>query len=206
MQGQQEMKTARLEAFSDGVIAVIITIMVLELHVPEARGLEGLWHLAPRLGLYLLSFLLVGIYWINHHELLRRTETANYRVLWSNLVFLFMLSLVPFFTDYVGEKHFDAFSVAMYAVVMLLVGQGFLVLRLSLNALHRSRGEVLQKQDRAETAKHFASLALYLIAIPTAYYRPVVSLLMNFLVTLIWIVPELGTRRPHDGAGRIHTA
>ncbi len=189
------MKTTRLEAFSDGVIAVIITIMVLELHVPEANGPAGLWRLAPRLGLYALSFAMTGIYWINHHEILRRTEAANYRVLWANLFFLFTLSLIPFFTDYVGEKHFDSFSTALYAVVMLLAGQGFLVLRLSLDRLRRERGETLTKTTQLETTKHLASLALYVAAIPVAYYKPVVSLCLNILVTLIWIVPELGLHK-----------
>src|SRR5215475_6834133 len=90
---------SRLEAFSDGVIAVIITIMVLELHVPHEDGLAGLWSVAPRLGVYLLSFFMVGIYWINHHELIRRTESVDYRVLWANLIFIFVLSLVPFFVE-----------------------------------------------------------------------------------------------------------
>jgi uncharacterized membrane protein len=189
------MKTNRLEAFSDGVIAVIITIMVLELHVPAENGMRGLWHLAPRLGIYALSFAMTGIYWINHHEILRRTETANYRVLWANLLFLFTLSLIPFFTDYVGEKHFDSFSTALYAVVMLLAGQGFLVLRLSLDRLRRQRGETLPKTSQLETVKHLASLALYVAAIPVAYFKPVVSLGMNFIVTLIWIAPELGLHK-----------
>ncbi len=189
------MKSTRLEAFSDGVIAVIITIMVLELHVPEANGLEGLWHVAPRLGIYALSFVMTGIYWINHHALCRRTEVVNYRVLWANLLFLFTLSLIPFFTDYVGEKHFDSFSTALYAVAMLLAGQGFLVLRLSLENLRRLRGEVVAKADRMETVKHLGSLALYVAAIPVAYYKPILSLTLNLLVTLIWIVPELGLQK-----------
>ena len=189
------MKTNRLEAFSDGVIAVIITIMVLELHVPAENGMRGLWHLAPRLGIYALSFALTGIYWINHHELLRRTETANYRVLWANLLFLFTLSLIPFFTDYVGEKHFDSFSTALYAAVMLLAGQGFLVLRLSLDRLRRDRGEVLPKTNQLETVKHVVSLILDIAAIPMAYYKPVLSLGMVILVTLIWIAPELGLQK-----------
>jgi uncharacterized membrane protein len=190
-----EMKSTRLEALSDGVIAVIITIMVLELHVPEANGPAGLWHVAPRLGIYALSFVMTGIYWINHHELCRRTEVVNYRVLWSNLLFLFTLSLIPFFTDYVGEKHFDSFSTALYAVVMLVAGQGFLVLRLSLDNLRRRRGEVVAKTDHMETVKHIASLVLYVAAIPVAYYKPMLSLALNFMVTLIWIAPELGLNK-----------
>lgn len=189
------MKTNRLEAFSDGVIAVIITIMVLELHVPEENGIAGLWHLAPRLGIYAMSFAMTGIYWINHHEILRRAETANYRVLWANLLFLFTLSLIPFFTDYVGEKHFDSFSTALYAVIMLLAGQGFLLLRLSLDRLRLRRGETLPTTSQLETVKHIVSLLLYVAAIPMAYYKPVLSLGLNLLVTLIWIAPELGLHK-----------
>jgi uncharacterized membrane protein len=196
-----EMKSTRLEAFSDGVIAVIITIMVLELHVPLANGLAGFLTIVPRLGIYALSFFMVAIYWVNHHELCRRSESINYRVLWSNLLFLFVLSLVPFFTDYVEEKHFDAFSVALYTVVMMSSGGAFLVLRLALNQLHQLRGEPLPKQDRAETIKHVTSIVLYLAALPIAYYKPVLALLLNLLVTFIWIAPELGLHRP----GRRHT-
>jgi uncharacterized membrane protein len=190
------MKSTRLEAFSDGVIAVIITIMVLELHVPEADGLAGLWHIAPKLGLYALSFTMVAIYWINHHQLCNRIEIVNYRVLWANMFFLFTLSLIPFFTDYVGEKHFDSFSTALYAVIMLIAGQGFLVLRLALDKLRCDRGETLPKQDRSETIKHVTSLALYIAAIPVAYYKPILSLGLNLLVTLIWIAPEFGLQKP----------
>jgi uncharacterized membrane protein len=195
MSNSHEMKSTRLEALSDGVIAVIITIMVLELHVPEANGPAGLWHVAPRLGIYAFSFVMTGIYWINHHELCRRTEVVNYRVLWANLLFLFTLSLIPFFTDYVGEKHFDSFSVALYGVVMLITGQGFLVLRLTLESLRRRRGEVIANTDRMETLKHVGSLALYVAAIPAAYYSTMLSLALNLCVTLIWIAPELGLNK-----------
>jgi uncharacterized membrane protein len=192
------MKSTRLEAFSDGVIAVIITIMVLELHVPVANGLPGFLTIIPKLGIYALSFLMVAIYWVNHHELLRRSEKINYRVLWTNLLFLFVLSLVPFFTDYAQEKHFDAFSVSLYTIVMMSSGGAFLVLRLALNQLHKLRGEPLPKQDRAETIKHVTSIVLYLAALPLAYYKPILSLLLNLLVTFIWIAPELGVRRAHN--------
>lgn len=204
------MKSTRLEAFSDGVIAIIVTIMVLELHVPEANGFAGLWQIAPRVGLYALSFAMVAIYWVNHHELVGRTEVVNYRVLWANVLFLFTLSLIPFFTDYVGEHHFDSFSVALYAVVMLIAGQGFLVLRLAIDSLRRKRGGRIPKTDTAETIKHVVSLCLYVAAIPMAYYKPVLSLGLNLLVTLIWIAPELGLHRTEacvaEKAERSHNA
>ncbi|MBE7182218.1 MAG: DUF1211 domain-containing protein, partial [Terriglobus roseus] len=119
------MPTSRMEAFSDGVIAVIITIMVLELHVPHPDGWPALREIAPRLGVYLLSFVMIGIYWLNHHELLRRVERVHYSTLLANLVWLFVSSLIPLSTEYVSAKHFSGFAVAQYAVMMLLAGASF---------------------------------------------------------------------------------
>lgn len=183
-----EMKPSRLEAFSDGVMAVIITIMVLELHVPKQNGMAGLWSVAPRIGVYLLSFLMVGIYWINHHELIRRTEVVDYRILWSNLIFLFMLSLIPYSVDYLDEKLFDSFSTMLYGVVMVLCGTAFFFLRRSVMR-RQSQAGALRHADEAELWKHTASLCIYLVAIAVAFYRPWLSLAINALVTLVWIVP-----------------
>ena len=199
--GGPEVSTRRLEALSDGVIAVIITIMVLELHVASAHGLPGLLHVLPRLGIYALSFMLTAVYWVNHHELCRRTESVTYRVLWANLLFLFTLSLVPFFTDYVAEQGFDPFSTALYTAVLILTGQGFLVFRLSLNAMYRLHATPLPAQDRSETLKHYLSLAAFLLALPVAYLRPVISLLLDFTVTLLWILPNLGLQHSRRGDG-----
>jgi uncharacterized membrane protein len=182
------MKSTRLEAFSDGVIAVIITIMVLELHVPHENGLTGLWTVAPRLGIYLLTFLVVGIYWINHHELIRRTELVDYRILWANLIFLFVLSLLPYFVDYLDEKGFDSFSTLLYNVTMLAAGAAFLVLRRAVMRRQSQAGS-LRHTDMTELWKHSASLALYIVAIAVSFYRPWVSLVINATVTLVWIVP-----------------
>lgn len=194
------MKTSRLEAFSDGVIAVIITIMVLELHVPHQDGWAGLWTVVPRLAIYLLSFLAVGIYWINHHELLRRTERADYRMLWANLIFLFTLSLIPYFVDYLDDKQFSSFSTLLYEVVMLLAGFSFYILRRTVLKMQARTGG-LTVGDRNEFWKHRLSLLLYLISIAVAYYRPWISLAMNTVVTVIWIVPQMGVKECHvDGA------
>ncbi len=111
--------TTRLEAFSDGVLAVVITIMVLELKVPHKDGLSGLISIAPTLFVYLLSFCFTGIYWINHHHLIRRVKQCDHRVLYANLAYLFSASLLPFFTAYVIEKASDSFSVALYAASMI---------------------------------------------------------------------------------------
>ena len=138
----------RLEAFSDGVLAVIITIMVLELKVPHEDGLAGLATIAPTLFIYLLSFTLTGIYWVNHHQLIRRVEQCDHRVLYANLGFLFAASLIPFFTSYVLEKKSDSFSVALYAASMLFTGFCFLLLRLAVGRLLRRNGD-LSREDTA---------------------------------------------------------
>jgi uncharacterized membrane protein len=194
------MTTSRLEAFSDGVIAVIITIMVLELHVPHGDGLPGLWSVAPRLAVYLISFLTVGIYWINHHDLLRRTEEVDHGVLWANLGFLFVLSLIPFFVDYLDEKAFSSFAAALYEITMMTAGLAFFGLRWSVMR-RQWYANALQASDSEELWKHIASLLLYLVSVPLAFYRPWLSLSVNFLVTLVWVVPQFGTKAArHRGA------
>ncbi len=119
----------RLEAFSDGVIAVIITIMVLELKMPHDSGWPGLRQVTPTLLVYLLSFMFTGVYWVNHHELIGQLHRCNNRILWANLIWLFSLSLIPFFTSYVADHNMDAFSVAIYSACMLFAGMSFLLLR-----------------------------------------------------------------------------
>ena len=185
--------TARLEAFSDGVIAVIITIMVLELKVPRDNGLTGLRLVLPTLSVYLLSFAFTGIYWVNHHHLLHRTEETDGRILYSNLVFLFFLSLLPFATSWVGDKHLDPFSVVLYSVCLIVIGISFLLLRLAVERRLRLAGELV-RQDLATQRKHLASIVLYIIAIAVAVFHPIVSLFLDAAVTLVWILPGLGTQ------------
>ena len=180
--------TARLEAFSDGVIAVIITIMVLELKVPHANGLAGLRDILPTLLIYLLSFTFTGIYWINHHHLLSNIHQADHALLYSNLGFLFCLSLLPFFTSYMLEKEVDAFSVALYAVSMIVTGFSFLLLRLAVDRHLRIEGK-LARENELERRKHLISLALYVVAIPLASVHPRLALADIALVTLVWIIP-----------------
>ncbi len=201
---QHTMPKGRLEAFSDGVIAVIVTIMVLELHVPQANGWSGFVHVLPRIAIYALSFAMVGIYWVNHHELMRRSEQIDYKVLWANLVFLLGLSFIPFAADYVGEKHFDSFSALLYNVAMIVAGLTFFLLRDSVMRMQQAHGE-LGRQHKAEAQKHLASLAIYIVAIPLAFVHPLLSFGLNVLVTLLWIVPEVGTRKFATGSARDHT-
>jgi len=181
----------RLEAFSDGVIAVIITIMVLELKVPHESGIAGLRPLLPTLSVYLLSFTFTGVYWVTHHELIGRLHHCNNRILWCNLSWLFALSLIPFFTEYVVEHHMDSFSVAIYSACMLVAGATFLILRYmvdcQLEREHRGSGITFSMR-----VKHWGSLALYAFGIILAPYEPRLALASTALVTLVWIVPTLG--------------
>ena len=180
--------TARLEAFSDGVIAVIITIMVLELKVPSANGLAGLRAIVPTLLIYLLSFSFTGIYWVNHHHLVHRAHEADQRILWANLGFLFCLSLIPFFTAYLLEKHLDPTSVALYDASLILTGIGFLLLRLAIGRRLRL-ADKLEEEDIATQRKHWISLGVYLIAGWLAFSHPYLSLVLMAVVAVIWIVP-----------------
>ena len=194
---------SRLEAFSDGVIAVIITIMVLDLKVPRADGLAGFVSILPTLAVYLLSFLLTGIYWVNHHHLIDRLKIVDHLILWSNLAFLFCLSLLPFFTNYLIEKHLSSFSVAIYAASLLLDGLAFTLLGRALirHILRHSNDYAPQEASGqvAETYKGLFSIASYTAAIPLALWFPRLALLLIAIVTFIWIVPTFGVQ-PHDCA------
>jgi len=136
---------------------------------------------------------MVGIYWINHHDLIRRIETVDYRVLWSNLIFLFVLSLIPYFVEYLDEKSFDSFSTVLYDVVMLLAGAAFFLLRRAVMRRQRQSGS-LHTMDLKELWKHDASLVMYLVSIGVALYKPALSLSIVALVTVIWIVPSAGVK------------
>lgn len=199
MPQSRTFSSSRMEAFSDGVIAVIITIMVLEIHVPRADGFAGLWSVAPQIGIYLMSFVIIGIYWINHHELIGRAKSIDYAILWANLIFLLVLSLIPYSVDYLGMKDFDLVSALFYDILLLLVGAAFFLLRRSVMRRQRQIG-ALGRTDWAELWKHAASLAIYLIAIATAFYRSWLSLAISGLVTLVWIIPGILAHRCDDAA------
>jgi uncharacterized membrane protein len=176
------LSPGRLEAFSDGVIAVIITIMVLELKVPGPDGVAGLRAVLPTVFLYLLTFVQIGIYWVNHHYLVDEVETVSHGILWANLIFLFGLSLFPFATDWIGVKGLTSFNTALYAAVSILPGLGYMALWSRVRAqsaapLHATWG------------KQIASVSLYLAAIPAAWYRPSASLVLIGIVAVLWLVP-----------------
>jgi uncharacterized membrane protein len=164
------------------VIAVIITIMVLELKVPQQDGMAGLRAVLPTVFLYLLTFVQVGIYWVNHHYLVDEVETVSHGILWANLIFLFFLSLFPFATDWIGMRGLSSFSTALYAGVSILPGLGYMGLWIQI----RSQSEA---PAHASWGKQIASLSLYLAAIPMAYYRPIASLVLIGVVAAIWLLP-----------------
>jgi len=197
---QKPPSTGRLEAFSDGVIAVIITIMVLELKVPVQDGTAGLYAVLPILLIYLMSFAFTGIYWINHQHLLKRIEVADAFTLYANLIFLFFLSLLPFFTAYLLEKKMNSFAVSLYAVSMMVTGFSFLLLRLAVHRNLKFFGK-LQKEDKRAHRMHLVSLGLYLVAAPQAYVNSRLTLGIVALVTGVWIVPNVTVRVKQDCTG-----
>ncbi len=176
------LSQGRLEAFSDGVIAVIITIMVLELKVPGADGVAGLRAVLPTIFLYLLTFVQIGIYWVNHHYLVDEVETVSHGVLWANLVFLFCLSLFPFATDWIGVKGLSSFTTALYSAVSILPGLGYMALWIQVRRQSSAPAH-------ASWGKQVASVLLYLTAIPVAYYRPAASLALIGIVAVLWLLP-----------------
>jgi uncharacterized membrane protein len=181
----RDLNSSRLEAFSDGVIAVIITIMVLDLRVPSARelGNTAALHADLRLILvYLLSFVQVGIYWVNHHYLIDDVEQVSHGILWANLAFLFALSLFPFATNWVGERGISSFSIALYAVVSVLPAITWVALS---NIICRQCGI----PPAGSRTKQFVSSSLYIAAIPVACYHPFVAIGMIVLVAILWLVP-----------------
>ena len=198
----RSLTPARLEAFSDGVLAVIITIMVLELKVPHENGAAGLHAILPILFVYILSFTFTGIYWVNHHLLVHRIEEIDGRILYSNLLFLFCSSLLPYFTSWVLEKQGDSFSVTLYIVSLLTTGFAFMLLRLAIE--HRLRLAGQRTADDALTQrKHWLCVALYLVAVPVAWPHPKLAMLLVSVVTLVWILPDLGTRHHHPSARQL---
>jgi uncharacterized membrane protein len=182
------MNKERLTAFSDGVIAVIITIMVLEMKVPHDSGLAALWLLAPAFGSYVLSFVYVGIYWNNHHHLLHAVRSIDGLILWANLHLLFWLSLIPFCSGWMGENHFETLPVALYGVVLFMCGIAYYILSRLLIA-HDGRESNLAialGRDR----KGIVSLLLYIVAIPLAFFSAPAAFAVYVLVAAIWFIPD----------------
>jgi uncharacterized membrane protein len=182
------MHKARLEAFSDGVIAILITIMVLELKVPNGADWEALRPLTPVFLTYLLSFVFLAIYWNNHHHLLHTTNRINGKILWANLHLLFWLSLIPFATGWMGENHFASLPTAVYGAVLLLAGLAYMLLERSIIALQGVDSTLAAAVGKDLKAK--LSLALYAVAIPLAFVDQLAANLIYVSVALMWLIPD----------------
>jgi uncharacterized membrane protein len=182
------MNKNRMEAFSDGVLAIIITIMVLELKVPHGETLEALAPLIPIFLSYVLSFIYLGIYWNNHHHMLHTCRRVTGPILWANLHLLFWLSLVPFTTGWVGENHFTAMPAALYGIVLLMASLAYWILQQTIIASQQP-DSLLKKAIRNDW-KGKASPVFYLVAIVAAAWSPWVSLAIYVMVALIWLVPD----------------
>jgi uncharacterized membrane protein len=182
------MTKGRLEAFSDGVLAIIITIMVLELRPPEGFNFKDLVPLIPSLLTYLLSFIFLGIYWNNHHHLFQAVQRVDGRVLWANLHLLFWLSLVPFVTAWLGESGLQPIPVALYGADMLLAAVAYFILVRCLLALHG--GDSRLATSLGSDLKGKLSLVLYAAAIPLAFFSGIISILLFVAVALIWLAPD----------------
>lgn len=194
------MGKGRLEAFSDGVVAILITIMVLELRVPEGTDWSALGELAPKFLSYVLSFVFLGIYWNNHHHLLQVATQVNGKVLWANLHLLFWLSLIPFVTGWMGENGFAQLPVALYGVVLWVSGLAYYILTRTLVTLHGQ--DSLIDTALRNTAKEMISLACYALAIVLAFINTDFSLAIYVFVALMWLIPDRRVEKALDSAAR----
>lgn len=182
------MNKSRLEAFSDGVIAVIITIMVLELKPPHGETWSDLSPLISTFVVYVLSFVFVGIYWVNHHHFFQIINKISSRMLWANNHLLFWLSLIPFTTAWMGETHLAKLPVALYALNLLCCALAYTIL--SAVALQVEGSHSPLAKAMGEDRKGKISLALYVVALPVAFFAPYISCLLFAVVAIIWLVPD----------------
>ncbi len=182
------MSKGRLEAFSDGVLAIIITIMVLELKVPDGTDLSALQPLIPVFASYTLSFVFIGIYWNNHHHLFQAVHKINGNVLWANMHLLFWISLIPFTTSWMGENEFLAWPVAFYGISLWMSGLAYFILVRTLLAIH-PEDSPLAIAIGSDT-KGYVSLALYTTAIPLSFVSARFASLLYVAVAIIWFIPD----------------
>jgi len=182
------MTKGRMEAFSDGVLAIIITIMVLEMKVPHGNSLEALKPVLPAFLSYVLSFIYIGIYWNNHHHMLHAAHKINGSVLWANTHLLFWLSLIPFVTDWMGENNFTTIPVALYGVVLFMAGVAYYLLAHCLTGLHGKDSEFTQALGSDRKGK--VSIIIYVIGIALCFLHPLLSLSLYFLVAVMWFIPD----------------
>lgn len=183
------MGKSRLEAFSDGVIAIIITIMVLEMKVPHGADWASLKPLLPVFLSYFLSFLFIGVYWGNHHHLLHTATRINSKIMLANLNLLFWLSLVPFVTGWMGGNHFAPLPVTVYAVLLNLCGMAYYILQDTILKGH-SHGSAMKTAIIKQKRKGVISVFIYLASIPAVYIHPILSGILFLAVTIMWLIPD----------------
>jgi len=183
----------RLEAFSDGVIAIIITIMVLEMKVPHAADLAALRPIVPIFLSYLLSFVYVGIYWNNHHHLFHLVRQVDGRILWANLHLLFWLSLIPFVTGWMGENHFDRLPTAFYGGVLFCAGFAFFILTRVLLARH-GHGSAIDRALR-NNRKEKISMAVYALGVAMAFVQVWIAQALYIAIAILWLIPDRRVER-----------
>ena len=193
------MGKARLEAFSDGVLAIIITIMVLEMKAPEGTNWQNIKPLVPKFLSYGLSFLFVAIYWVNHHHLLHAVKRVSSLIMWANVNLLFWLSLIPFATAWMGENHFERITVATYAVLALLCGVAFNILQAAIIQCHKGQKN-LKDIIKPTGWKSMGSIILYGASIPIALFvNPAISGWLFLVVACMWLIPDKNIEKLYAG-------
>lgn len=182
------MKTNRLEAFSDGVHAIIITIMVLELKVPEETDFHSLLPKVPIFLSYLISFIYIGIYWNNHHHLFQITEKVNGKILWANLHLLFWLSLIPFTTGWIGENHEAEAPVTLYGIVLLMSAIAYFILQNAILSFHGK--DFALRKAIGKNLKGKLSTIIYIVGIVLSFFNSWAAILCYIIVAVVWIIPD----------------
>jgi len=183
------MNKTRLEAFSDGVLAIIITIMVLELKVPHGKEWQDLYPLCSKMLSYILSFTYVGIYWNNHHHLFHTVKHVSAGILWANLHLLFWLSLLPFATAWAGENNFSQFPIILYGVLLFMCAIAYFILSKVIIAEHGEHS-LLAKAVGKIDLKGILSPVIYAVGVALAFYLPLISFILYFVVAIMWIIPD----------------
>ncbi|HEX8331823.1 MAG TPA: TMEM175 family protein [Segetibacter sp.] len=182
------MSKGRLEAFSDGVLAIIITIMVLEMKVPHGDSIEVLRPIIPVFISYILSFINIGIYWNNHHHMMQAVHHISGKVMWANMHLLFWLSLVPFTTGWMGENNFTTWTVALYGFVLLMAGVAYFILAHSLVSIHGNESTLAKAIGRDR--KGIISVVLYGLAVGLAFVHTLISMILFTVVAIMWFIPD----------------
>jgi len=191
------MQKSRLEAFSDGVLAIIITIMVLELRVPQGHEWSDLSVLYPKFISYVLSFLYIGIYWGNHHHLVHTASRVTSFIMLANLNLLFWLSLIPFTTHWMGDSHFAEKPVALYSVNLLLAGIAYYILQKAIEKTVVPHDKLTTALKKLSYKGIFSQIA-YSVSIVLAFFFPIVSVVISFIVAVIWLIPDKGIEKAMD--------